>query len=139
MADGASIRALLEAGDLPTSDLSTSSPQFVVACDTGNTIVAAGALETFGDSALLRSVVVAPEVRRTGLGVRMVQELERIARARQVRRLVLLTLTARPFFERLGYRVIEREAVPEALKATEEFRSLCPASAICMAKSLLTA
>jgi N-acetylglutamate synthase-like GNAT family acetyltransferase len=135
-ADAPSIRALLESGDLPTSDLSTSSPQFVVACDVENKVVAAGALQTLAESALLRSVVVATELRGTGLGRSIVQELERIARAAQVKQLALLTLTAKPFFDRQGYRVIARQAVPEALQGTEEFRSLCPASAICMAKSL---
>jgi amino-acid N-acetyltransferase len=134
--DTASIRELLERGDLPTSDLSTSSPQFIVAVDGANRIVAVGALEAFGDSALLRSVIVTSELRGTGLGQRVVQELERIARTAQVKQLALLTLTARQFFERQGYRVIARQAVPEALQDTEEFRSLCPGSATCMAKSL---
>jgi len=134
--DASSIRSLLEAGDLPTNDLSTSSPQFVVACDVENRIVAAGGLQTLGDSALLRSVVVTPELRGTGLGQRVVRELERIARVAQVRQLALLTLTAERFFERQGYRVIARQDVPEALQRTEEFQSLCPASAVCMTKSL---
>ncbi|MGP8035569.1 MAG: arsenic resistance N-acetyltransferase ArsN2 [Steroidobacteraceae bacterium] len=134
--DASSIRALLETGDLPTSDLARSSPQFVVACDNTNRIVAAGALQALGDSALLRSVVVTPALRGTGLGQRVVQELERMARATQVKQLALLTLTAKRFFERQGYRVISRQDVPEALQGTEEFQSLCPASATCMVKSL---
>lgn len=137
--DVSGIRALLETGDLPTSDLLTSSPQFIVACDGEDRIVAAGGLQAFGDSALLRSVVVAPELRGTGLGQRVVRELERIARANQVKELALLTLTATRFFERQGYRVIARQEVPEALQGTEEFQSLCPVSAICMAKSLAEA
>jgi hypothetical protein len=32
--------------------------------------------------------------------------------------------------------VIEREYVPEEIKQSAEFQSLCPASAICMTKSL---
>jgi N-acetylglutamate synthase-like GNAT family acetyltransferase len=137
--DTSSIRALLAAEDLPTADLSRSSPQFIVAFDDANTIVAAGALETHGDSALLRSVVVARAVRGTGLGQRVVQELERIARIAQVKQLALLTQSARQFFERQGYRVIARQAAPEVLQQTEEFRSLCPVSAICMAKFLAEA
>jgi amino-acid N-acetyltransferase len=135
-ADASSILALLETGDLPTGDLATSSPLFVVACNGQNRVMAAGGLQTLGQSALLRSVVVAPELRGTGLGQRIVQELERIARAAQVQQLALLTLTARRFFERQGYRVIPRQDMPEALQATEEFQSMCPASAVCMAKSL---
>ena len=134
--DASSIRALLEAGDLPTSDLLTSSPQFVVVCDGEDRIVAAGGLQTFGNSALLRSVVVASELRGTGLGQRVVRELEQIARANQVNQLALLTLTAKRFFELQGYRVISRQDIPEALQGTKKFQSLCPTSAICMTKSL---
>jgi amino-acid N-acetyltransferase len=75
-------------------------------------------------------------LRGTGLGRRVVQELERIARTAGVKQLVLLTLTARQFFERQGYRVIARQAAPETLQGTEQFRSLCPVSAVCMAKKL---
>ncbi len=98
--------------------------------------MAAGALQNLGESALVRSVVVATKLRGTGLGHSIVEELERIARAAQVKQLALLTLTAKSFFERQGYRVIARQDVPEPLQSTEEFQSLCPASAICMAKSL---
>jgi amino-acid N-acetyltransferase len=47
-----------------------------------------------------------------------------------------LTLTAKTFFEQQGYRIIDRRSVPEDVQASEEFRSLCPASAICMVKKL---
>jgi len=50
---------------------------------------------------------------------------------------VLLTQAARRFFERQGYRAIERQSVPQAVQASEEFRSLCPTSATCMAKTLI--
>src|SRR5882762_6666283 len=58
---GESIRVLLKDNGLPTSDLMSSKPQFIVACE-GETVVAAGALQCFGASALLRSVAVAPEL-----------------------------------------------------------------------------
>lgn len=47
-------------------------------------------------------------------------------------RLILLT----DFFAREGYGVIERRTAPQEMQASEEFRLLCPSSAICMAKSL---
>jgi amino-acid N-acetyltransferase len=133
--DAASIRALLESGGLPTSDLLSSKPQFIVACE-GAKIVATGALERFGTSALVRSVAVAVDLRGTGLGRIVVQDLERIARAAHITRLVLLTQSATRFFERQGYRVIDRHNVPRDVRESEEFRSLCPASATCMAKTL---
>ena len=134
--DAPQIRALLESEDLPVSDLSTAAPHFLVACDVSDQIVAAGALQWFGKTALLRSIVVAPPARGTGLGQRVVQALEGAAREGKAGQLVLLTLTAKSFFERQGYQVIDRASVPDDVQGSEEFRSLCPASAICMAKKL---
>jgi amino-acid N-acetyltransferase len=133
--DTESIRRLLEHNGLPTSDLSSSKPQFVVACER-ETVVAVGALQRFGSSALLRSVAVALDRCGKGLGRILIQDLERIARLARVTRLILLTQTAKPFFEHQGYRVIERHEVPQDVQESEEFRSLCPASATCMAKAL---
>jgi amino-acid N-acetyltransferase len=99
-------------------------------------IVAAGGLQRFGCSALLRSVVVAEDRRGNGLGQMIVWELELLASATHISRLFLLTQTASEFFARQGYRVIERSAVPEEVQGSEEFRSLCPSSAVCMAKIL---
>jgi amino-acid N-acetyltransferase len=129
------IRALLESAGLPTSDLATARPEFAVVRE-GGQVVAAGALQRFGSSALLRSVVVAEDRRGSGLGRSIVGELERLARADQINQLILLTQSAAEFFARQGYRVIARQAVPEALQGTQEFQSLCPAAATCMAKSL---
>lgn len=134
--DGAHIRALLAAAHLPTDDLDSIAPYFVVARDEADQVVGTGALQWFGDAALLRSVAVAAEFRNTGLGRRIVAELEKAARAAGISALVLLTTTARGFFEALGYRVIDRQAVPQGLHQSEEFRSLCPSSAVCMTKSI---
>jgi amino-acid N-acetyltransferase len=129
------IRGLLERSGLPTSDLESAQPEFAVIRQDGQ-VVAAGALQRFRATALLRSVVVAPERRGSGLGRSVVSELERLAQAGEIKRLVLLTQTAADFFARQGFRTIERSSAPEDIQASEEFRSLCPSSAICMAKDL---
>jgi len=135
MQDLIAIRALLERSGLPTSDLESARPEFAVIREDGR-VIAAGALQRFGSSALLRSVVVAPDRRGSGLGQAVVSELERMARGSQVIGLVLLTQTAAEFFARQGYRVIERSTVPRAIQGSEEFRALCPNFATCMAKRL---
>lgn len=134
--DGVRIRELLETADLPTEDLAATKPQFLVATQDAEQLVATGALQWFGMAALMRSVAVVPRLRGAGLGHRMVAELEALAREAKVRNLILLTTTARAFFERLGYAVVERQGVPSAVQQSAEFRSLCPTSAACMAKYL---
>jgi amino-acid N-acetyltransferase len=129
------IRALLERSGLPTSDLDSAQPEFAVIREEGR-VIAAGALQRFGSSALLRSVVVASDRRGSGLGRAVVRELERLARRARITRLVLLTQTASEFFAREDYRVIERSSAPDDMQGSDEFRSLCPSSATCMEKNL---
>ncbi|HJS89587.1 MAG TPA: arsenic resistance N-acetyltransferase ArsN2 [Steroidobacteraceae bacterium] len=133
--DAAAIRDLLERCRLPTDDLATSHPEFVVAC-AGARIIGTGALERFGEVGLLRSVALEAQWRGAGVGRLIVEELERRASASGVRELILLTLTARAFFERLGYSEKDRAQVSPAVRESAEFRSLCPASALCMTRNL---
>ncbi|MGC8518175.1 MAG: arsenic resistance N-acetyltransferase ArsN2 [Steroidobacteraceae bacterium] len=133
--DFQAIHALLEAAGLPTADLRDSRPMFLVAV-AGTDLIGAGALEIHADTALLRSLAVAPAWRGSGLGHRLVKALERQARAAGVHQIVLLTQTAEAFFTRLDYRLIERARAPAAVQRSREFAALCPASAVCLAKSL---
>ena len=133
--DMIAIRALLECSGLPTSDLDSARPDFVLIRENGQ-VIAAGALQRFGSSALLRSLVVAPDRRERGLGQAVVSELERVARMAHINQLILLTQTAAEFFAHQDYRVIARSSAPQDMQGSDEFRSLCPSSATCMAKSL---
>ena len=133
--DSALIRALLDANSLPTSDLEAARPQFVIAY-MDEQVIATGALQPFGSVALLRSIAVEPHVRGAGVGQSIVRELEHLARANGIKQLILLTQTAKSFFAAQGYVVIDRASAPPAVQQSEEFRSLCPAAALCMAKTL---
>ena len=93
-------------------------------------------IERFGASALLRSLAIAPNQQQHGLGSQLVAQLERDVQGTGVEQLILLTETAESFFRRIGYEVIDRRDVPEEVKQSAEFRSLCPASAACMMKSV---
>ena len=129
------VRQMLQAAGLPIADLDEARTEFAVLTE-GVRIVAAGALERFGSSALLRSVVVAEDRRGAGLGSTLVRELECRARAARIDCVVLLTQTASKFFTHQGYEAIDRVEAPIEVQSSGEFRSLCPASAICMMKLL---
>ena len=131
--DGEAIRDLLADNRLPVADLASATIAFVVAVD-GDGLTGVVGLERFGDVGLLRSLAVRERARGAGLGSRLVAAAEREARAAGLRELVLLTETAGPLFARLGYAAIPRDAAPAAARASAEFRSLCPASAVCMSK-----
>jgi amino-acid N-acetyltransferase len=137
--DLSAVAALLRQAGLPTEDLSSASSLNVWVLEIDDELAGAVALEgTEPTSRLLRSLVVVPTHQRRGLGRDLVARVESDARAKGVEQLVLLTETAQALFDRLGYEVIERSAAPESLRQSAEFRSLCPASAICMAKRLGT-
>ncbi|MHB1872880.1 MAG: arsenic resistance N-acetyltransferase ArsN2 [Steroidobacteraceae bacterium] len=134
-ADHQAIRALLEQEGLPVSDLDSSRARFLVAC-AGAQHLGAVALEAHGEAGLLRSLVVDVPWRGRGLARTLVKALERQARAADIRELWLLTETAAGLFARLDYRSCERSEAPAAVRSSGEFRTLCPASALCMRKAL---
>lgn len=131
-----SVLELLTAAGLPTADLTSARGLQLWILAAGHSPRGVIALERFGDDGLLRSLALACEYRRRGLGRELVARLERDARDAGIAQLVLLTETAESFFSRLGYDSIDRCLVSEPLQQSSEFRSLCPASAVCMRKAL---
>ena len=129
------IRAALVAEGLPTDDLCSATNRLYAFEEDGEVLGYAG-LERHGAAALLRSVVVPPERRRSGYGRRLVEAVLAEAAARGHREVYLLTTTATAFFERLGFERIERSAAPAELLASAEFARLCPASAICLRRRM---
>jgi amino-acid N-acetyltransferase len=128
---------LVEGAGLPTTDLPHIDGLRLWVLTAEDSLLGVIALECFGTNGLLRSLAVAPGHRRRGWGRELVARVERDARAEGIARLTLLTETAEPFFRRLGYEAINRREVPEEVQRSAEFRSLCPASAICMTKTLV--
>src|ERR1700730_15700472 len=90
--DAQSIRILLERAGLPTSDLSASKLEFIVAYEDAE-LIGAGALQRLDAVALLRSVAVAASRRGGGIGRLIVQELERLPPAAPPPQPVLLPHT----------------------------------------------
>ncbi len=129
--DVVAVRALLAGAKLPLDGVPDDLANFLVA-ELDGTVVGAIGLEPYGAAALLRSAVVAPQVRGTGLGERLVRVLIEAARERGTSELVLLTTTAEAWFPRFGFVRITRDAAPESLHASEEFRGACPSSAVVM-------
>ena len=55
-----------------------------------------------------------------------------------MQRLHLLTTSAAPFFTQLGYQQRDRAEAPAGVALSEEFKELCPASAVYMTKTVKT-
>jgi len=136
LADLPAIELLLLSAGLPTDDIRSIPGLRTWVVEAGGSLGGAIVLEPFGHEGLLRSLAVAPDARSHGLGRGLVAQLESDARTEGVGKLVLLTQTADTFFRDLGYRTVSRDDVSDAVKQSAQFRSLCPASAICMEKVL---
>lgn len=133
-ADLAFAKRLLKDEGLPVEDLGIDYLKLSATID--GELAGVIGLEDFGEIGLLRSLVVAASARGTGLGRSLVGALEAAVRERGMQELWLLTIDADPFFGKLGYERVERDAAPDAIRGTQEFSSLCPGDAVVMRKTL---
>lgn len=130
------IMALLEDAGLPTADLTEDLLDHFFFVGPRTAPSGMIGLELYGGDALLRSLVVAPDCRAAGAGTALVAHVENHARTQGVTSIYLLTNTAEPFFARLGYERRERYDAPSAIKSTQEFSKICPATSAFMMKRL---
>jgi len=122
---------LLEEAHLPLDGVKEHYSTFLVAEDDGILVGGIG-LELYGEIGLLRSAVVGEDLRNKGVGSLLYQSLLSLARVKNVKKLLLLTTTAEKYFERKGFRRIDRSAVSGEVVNSVEFASACPKSAVCM-------
>jgi len=125
------VLVLLAEASLPEDGVAEHFEHFLVVRADGRVVGAVG-MEPYGESALLRSLVVAPERRGHGLGLALTEQLLREARERGVRRVFLLTDTAAEFFPKFGFKRIPREEANGEVQGSVEFRMACCESAVCM-------
>ncbi|MGC3947356.1 MAG: arsenic resistance N-acetyltransferase ArsN2 [Chryseolinea sp.] len=126
------ILTLLKSSKLPFRDIKLENNLFVSYQNEQGKIIGSGGLEFYSTYALLRSVAVDEHCRGNAFGKEIVNDLLRRAREKSIKEIYLLTETAHDFFLQRGFSDISREKVPAEIKASSEFDSVCPASAICM-------
>ncbi len=131
----APLAALLASAALPTVDIDMTPGRFWRFRDARGDVGFAG-LEVCGADALLRSVVVPPERRGQGHGRAILAWMLDQAARLAVHRVFLLTTTAADFFAAADFMRIARDSAPASIRATSEFASLCPETALCMMKPL---
>lgn len=135
-ADLDTVREHLDHCGLETADIGSDLVNAFWLAVSGDKLAGTVGLEIYEDVALLRSLCVLPLCRGRGVGRELVARAEATARSRGVRRLFLLTVTVPAFFETLGYARSDRSAAPPAIRATAEFETLCPATAVCMCRDI---
>lgn len=125
---------LLKKNNLPTDDIDPGTQLFVV--EEGDKVVATVAVEYDFNNALLRSVSVSEEKRKTGIGAKLVNFIEDYVQKQGVQNIFLLTTTAADFFSKRGYKIIDRSNVPEFIRNTKEYSVICASSSTLMKKKL---
>lgn len=129
------VEELLKNSELPIGGVREALPTFLVAEADGRVIGTVG-MEYCGDYGLLRSTAVHPGWRSRGVARRLVEQIIAEAESRGTRALYLLTTTAESYFPSFGFQRTTRDAVPDEIRATAEFRGACPDSATVMCCAL---
>jgi len=129
------VRALLAANDLPTDDLDDPTIALYGATHEGRLVGVIG-LQSLAGAGLLRSLAVDPALRDRGLGGQLCDHVLSEAKERGLGELWLLTTSARDYFARRGFELIAREHAHATVRATAQFASLCPSTAVVMRRGL---
>ena len=120
--------ALLARNCLPTDDCESTSAEFFGVINNAQ-LVAAGGLQGQGDHALIRSLVVDQAYRSRGLARTLVEFLLCKASDAGKASVYLLTETAESYFQAMGFALADRAEAPVEIASTEQFSTLCPATA----------
>ena len=126
---------LLSLFGLPVDDLAASNVKLWCRCE-GDQVNSVAGLEVYGRYGLFRSLAVSPAHQGRGEASSCLEAISDEAVTLGVEVLYLLTNTAEEFFASRGFSVVERDEVPEEIRATFQFSSLCPATATVMMKRL---
>lgn len=135
--DLAAIAELLRSNGLPVDGIADHWKTFIVARE-GDRLVGCGGAETHPTVALIRSIAVDANHRGAGIGRRIVRQLlDRLA-SRGVREFYLLTTTAEGYFQKRGFKTIDRDEIHPQLLGSAELQGACPESAVCMRLVMLS-
>ncbi len=135
--DRDTIAALLSANKLvPLDETAQFGPQYAVAVNGDGIVVGVAGYERYGSDILLRSVAVSEPWRSTGIGARLTADRLAYAKAQGCEAAYLLTDTARGYWERHEFSMIDRAAAPEGITRSHEWSAACPVSATAMIRQL---
>ncbi len=130
------LKALEEAG-MPRDDLATSRGAYFALVDAaGHSLGYCGYEKLDGALALIRSCVAPRAHRGKGAGRAMMDAVLELLAGEGMRELYLFTMDADPFFAKLGFEVVARDAAPDAIRATSQFTMECCDDAILMRRGL---
>jgi len=127
---------LLKSCHLPIDDLRPENASHFLVAEHSGKIIGSIGHEPYEEIGLLRSLAVGPENRRHGIGAALIQAMKKLCKQSGVTSTFILTTTAETFAKHHGFSNVPRESVPLAIQHTDQFRSLCPSSAVCLSLAI---
>lgn len=114
------MEGLLTENNLPRDDLDISLNDAFVATH-NDRVIAGVTMERYGNAGLLRSFVVCSGWRGRGVGKAVAKALLKHAARSGIREVYLLTTTIKDMAARFGFRLIQRQEVPAAVRESVQF------------------
>jgi len=127
----AAFRVQLQSAGLPSEDVEVAN-NLLFNYYKESDLVGTGGVEIYGNFGLIRSVSITESNRGKKLGSEITQHLIEASRKNHLKGLYLLTETAKAFFLKHGFQVINRDQVDDSVMVSSEFSHVCPVSATCM-------
>lgn len=131
------ILELLSAVDLPQEGVKEHLNGFLIARSGGGRLVGCVGLEQYGELGLLRSAAILPEHQGQFIGSKLVRRLLQNAAHNGIAEVVLLTTTAKDYFQtKFGFQEKGRADYEKRLVASPEWKLPRCSSAVLMALKL---
>jgi amino-acid N-acetyltransferase len=128
---------ILSQVNLPHDGVEERFSGFLIARSGGGKILGCIGMERHGDLGLLRSVAVLPEYQGQWVGNKLVRELLKRAASEGVTEVVLLTTTARDYFQnKFGFKEARRSSYEKRLANSPEWNLPRCSSAVFMTLKL---
>lgn len=134
--DLAQVKEFLLQANLPVEKIEEKFDNFILLFDLQSKLIGCAGLEIYNSFGLIRSVAIAKSLQNKKLGSLLVNNIEELARKKEILVIYLLTETAERFFTKHGYNIVSRNEVPEEIQNSFEYASSCKVSALVMKKNL---
>ncbi|RXJ02712.1 hypothetical protein DS745_05205 [Anaerobacillus alkaliphilus] len=115
------IQHLLAKANLSERGIEQNIDNFLVVEDPDKKVIGTVGIEPIGKDGLLRSLVMASESWNAKVGLDFIELAVSYGKQKGYEKLYLLTNSSLPFFEYIGFRILEEQDVPGHLKDTEHF------------------
>lgn len=129
------IHEILHSNGLPVGGVNTETGEYFIAAS-GQSIMGIIGFESYVTAALMRSLAVKPQFRKSGIARNLIEHVLKVLRRDGFNEVYLLTNTAEKYFNRYGFNKINRQDVPDSVLETSALGDACPMSSTCMCLKL---